>query len=343
MALSAAGFDGTIDEISWATLSTLAGTQYAVAGQTDFEVTARPAATLTVNIAAGTAYGHGVKVVSDAQATLALASIASGTRWDAVVLRRDWGGVGGTVSLVGITGTATRGVPAGRLSGPGTLDDQVLALVQLTAGQTQPTAIINMRTWPSKVQTVSDLLAITNPTIGREAVVLGVAGAPDTRWRYQLDATNNPAWNRDTTGYAQHTITPLSQNQVLATSTGWDAFALDNLAIIDGNHVDVWLEFRNEGARLVSDANGSTAPVVACTLLEALWPPKGLPAIPIVYYGGTVGAPTATGVYPGMAALNATGGFSIISLTPNVYMNVRTGNADISVRAHFTFTRRVPF
>jgi hypothetical protein len=46
-----------------------------------------------------------------------------------------------------INGGATPVIPGGRQVGPGNIDDQPLALVQVTAGQTQPTAIIDLRTW----------------------------------------------------------------------------------------------------------------------------------------------------------------------------------------------------
>lgn len=342
MALTSAGFDGTIDEQSWATMSALNGAQYAVAGVHDFEVTPRTGATLTVNVAAGTAFGRGVTVTNSAQITVALDAIASGTRWDAIVIRRTW--TSNTVTVDKITGTATRAVPAGRNNTPGTLDDQVIGLVQVTAGNSVPTAVVDMRVWQSKVMMVADLLAITNPILGMEAVVLGTGTQTDLldrRWRYSLDATSNPAWELDSTSLANRPLTISDGAGGVATAqTGFSVgTGLLNEATRDRNTVQLDLEIRRTGARIASDANGGLADVNAIQIDAKYWPSHNTP-VHFTYYGGPVGSTTVFQSFSGSATLNTAGMFTINSLAPNIYLNQVTDGTSCSIRAHVTFLQR---
>lgn len=182
------GYDGTVSETQIARMAHNFGADYAVEGAADWKVTAVAGQDRTVAIAPGTGYGHFVRDTTDSIATIQLATITSGTRWDLIVCRRDWQPPGGVSTFEKVQGTSSKVIPSGRLVGPGVKDDQPLALVQVTAGQTLPTAIVDLRTWPSKVITASDLLALPNAALGTEAVVSG------TRYRRELDNTNNLAW-----------------------------------------------------------------------------------------------------------------------------------------------------
>lgn len=119
---------------------------YGVRSPADWKVTAVPAADRTVSIAAGRGYGLGVIDKTVENDTLQLAAITSGSRWDLVVVRRDPTPSAGVSKFEVISGGATPVIPGGRLVGPG-IHDQPLALVQVTAGQTQPTGFIDLRTW----------------------------------------------------------------------------------------------------------------------------------------------------------------------------------------------------
>lgn len=171
MALTPKGFDGTVTEADFAKMARHFGTPYSVKDDPDLKVTAVAGQDRTVQIATGEAAAYGVLVTNDAAITLQLPTIASGTRWDLVCLRRDWQPAGGTATVTYVQGTSTKAIPAGRNANPGVIDDQPLALVQLTAGQTQPTAIVDLRSWASKVITVSDLLALPDAPLGTRAVV----------------------------------------------------------------------------------------------------------------------------------------------------------------------------
>lgn len=192
MAITSIGYDGTITESQWALMSQHMGTPYAVAGPNDFAVTSNVGATLTVNVATGTVYGYGVMDTNTAQAPIALAAIASGTRWDLIALRRNWTNPtpGGASSIVAITGGATQVLPS-RNTTPGNIDDQPLALVQVTAGQTTPTSILDLRSFPGKVVSANSLMAIDPAPRGIQAFVNG------THYRRDYDNTQNLAWLPD--------------------------------------------------------------------------------------------------------------------------------------------------
>jgi hypothetical protein len=149
LAFVSVGYDGPIDERQWAELIPSVGSSfYGVKGPQDLQVTAVAGAPMTVSVAPGTAWGMGVMDTELGNTTLECDPIASGTRWDLIALRRDWQPTaGGPSSLAVVKGTATAGIPAARLNEPGVQDDQPLALVQWTAGKTNPTAIIDLRCW----------------------------------------------------------------------------------------------------------------------------------------------------------------------------------------------------
>lgn len=141
------GYGGTVDEQAWARLAPHLGAQYGVLGPTDWRVAVVSAADRTVSIAAGTGYGYGVFDTTPGPATLQLGTVASGSRWDVIVARRNWSGAGGTTEFDAIPATTLGDLPATRANDPGELDEQPIALVQVTAGQTVPTAVIDLRVW----------------------------------------------------------------------------------------------------------------------------------------------------------------------------------------------------
>jgi hypothetical protein len=135
--------------------------QYGVADINDWKVTAHGSLDRGVSIATGTGWGHGVYDTSDATTSLQGGTVGSGSRWDLVVARRNWSGTGGATTFALIAGSSTKALPS-RNTNPGTLDDQPIALVQFTAGQTAPTAIVDLRCWSRNGGMVAnDTLALT--------------------------------------------------------------------------------------------------------------------------------------------------------------------------------------
>lgn len=119
---------------------------YAVRGEADWRVTAVAGLDRTVRIAAGRGLGHGVTDETEANDTIQLDPVSSGSRWDLIACRRDWTPTAGVSQFVKVNGGTTAVVPGNRLVGPG-IDDQPLALVRCTAGQSLPQEIIDLRTW----------------------------------------------------------------------------------------------------------------------------------------------------------------------------------------------------
>ena len=146
------GYDTTstnpYTESAWAEAHPAIGlARYQVRSSLDWKVTAVAGLDRTVSINAGRGAGHGVTDKTVENETIQLDTIASGSRWDLIACRRDWTPTAGESKFMKINGGATPVIPGGRVVGPGNIDDQPLALVQVTAGQTQPTAIIDLRTW----------------------------------------------------------------------------------------------------------------------------------------------------------------------------------------------------
>jgi len=162
MAITSAGYDGAVTELSWSKMiSGVGAAEYGVLGTNDFKVSAVIGSDRTVSIATGSAWGKGVFDTNDANITIQLDTISSGSRYDMIVIRRNWTGAAGTTTVTKINGSSSKMLPS-RNIGAGVLDDQPIALVQVTAGQTQPTAIIDLRAWAGNGgMTAMDTLALS--------------------------------------------------------------------------------------------------------------------------------------------------------------------------------------
>jgi hypothetical protein len=189
------GYDTTTGnpytEIAWSDAHPPIGAStYGVRDGSDWKVTAVAGADRTVSIAAGFGWGHGVTDETDANDTIQLDAITSGSRWDLIVVRRDWTPTAGESKFMKINGGSTKAIPGGRLSGNGAIDDQPLALVQVTAGQTQPTAIVDLRCWARNGGMVAkdDLVKGYLSDLGSEVYINGV------QWRYIPGANDVPEW-----------------------------------------------------------------------------------------------------------------------------------------------------
>jgi len=145
MAITSYGYDGTMSEAGWSTLAPLLGSQRCVAGISDFAVTIGGAGSRAITVATGTAHGFGVADVNSAAIVLNATTVASGTRWDTVVIRRNWSGTGGTTTVVIVPGTATQALASGLNSSPGSIDDQPIALIQLSSASTSVQNVIDLR------------------------------------------------------------------------------------------------------------------------------------------------------------------------------------------------------
>lgn len=199
MPITSVGYEGTVNEAQWAELIALAGgRQYGVAGAPDWKV-AVGGADRQVRVAAGRGFGFGVLDNSTTETVLSLATVSSGSRWDLVCARRNWGT--NATSFAVVTGSATRALP-GRAQTPGTLDEQPIALARVQAGQSQVAEIVDLRVWGG-----DGGIFATDPLVlqylNRVGTSVRIAGVD---WRRVLDMYDNPTWVSSPT--AAGSVTP---------------------------------------------------------------------------------------------------------------------------------------
>ena len=189
------GYDTTAanpyNEDAWALAHPVIGAcAYGVEAPGSWKVSPVTGADRTVSVAPGFGWGYGVTDKTTTNETLQLDAIVSGVRWDLVAVRRDWTPTAGETKFTIVKGGATKAIPGGRLSGPATIDDQPIALVQVTAGQTQPTAIVDLRVWASNGGAVAkDALALGY--LNRLGAHIKIGNAT---WRYELGENDVPGW-----------------------------------------------------------------------------------------------------------------------------------------------------
>lgn len=193
MAITSIGYDGSVNEAEWAKMIPAVGSSsYGVKDTADWKVTPHATMDRGVNIAVGSGWGHGVLDTSDTTVSLQGATVGSGSRWDCVVMRRNWSGTGGLSEFVLISGSSTKQIPS-RNTSPGSLDDQPIALVRFDAGQTAPQEIIDLRCWSHNTGMAA-----------RDDLVRNYLNKPGTAvtinratWRYVVGANDIPEWISD--------------------------------------------------------------------------------------------------------------------------------------------------
>lgn len=330
MTWTSLGYDGSINEVGEAIRTPHSGASTPiVVGPTDFKVSPITSADRTLSVAAGAAWGSGVYASSDTPITVQLGVVASSNRWDAVVLRRDWNTNTTQVTSVQNTLLNSKTVPSGIQQSPGNVEDQLLALVQVTAGQSVPTSIVDLRCFASKIITCSDLLAIPNPRLGMVAMVGTV------RWSRVLDANGNPTWRNTAPALVQPAATAL---------TGWSVaspMVCRYLTDDGGYRVQYDLEANRTGSQILfastdgglSDADGRVLTVTGPK-------PTRMLAVPLLINGSRTSNATSLGSYFAVGYLNTDGVLGLVAGPPGgVYLSKAPVASTVSVRASFTFTK----
>lgn len=171
--IQSVGYDGSVSEglmaLDW---GEALGTQYSFRAFGDLKVTTTGA--FGISIAAGACYGRGVIDIVTGATTLTAAGLGSGTRWDTVVMRRVWSlGVDGMTftvagSFLAINSGTSAEVATRTYTTPGTVDDQVIALLRVTSAGVQQ--VVDARRWAQKsilvaggVYTIAGALPIESP------------------------------------------------------------------------------------------------------------------------------------------------------------------------------------
>ena len=201
MAIITAGYDGTVDEVQFAKLLN----RYSVVGAEDFKASTQPGDRI-VAISDGTALGPGTVDVATSIPPIQFA-VASGTRWDLVVLRRDWQPPGGATSIEIIEGGATKAFPAVSTSDtgwnrrPGIVDDQPLYLQQVNG--TLLGTRIDLRCWASH----GGLVAASVEAKEYLAVLGATVWISGVEHRYVLGTNDVPQWDTSDTTQAAADVT----------------------------------------------------------------------------------------------------------------------------------------
>lgn len=151
MTITSYGYDGTLSEVAWATLASNMGNAFrTVRDVNDFLVElVAGSTTRAITVRTGTSSAFGVVDVNNSLATLNAAAVSSGTRWDTVVIRRNWSGTGGTTTLVIVQGTSTKAIAGGLNNNPGVIDDHPLALIRIVSSSGAVQEVQDLRAWPS--------------------------------------------------------------------------------------------------------------------------------------------------------------------------------------------------
>jgi hypothetical protein len=189
--LTSTFYDGSVDEAAWATAITgVSASSYGVRTPADWKITAVSAADRTVAVAPGSGWGQGVYDTTTAEQTIQLDICSSGYRWDLVAWRRDWST--NSTTLVKINGNATKAIPSGRLTNPGTTDDQPLALVKIVAGASQPAEIVDLRIWAGNGGLFAkDELVLTYLTNAGAELAIN-----DAVWKSTVGTGDTVAWTK---------------------------------------------------------------------------------------------------------------------------------------------------
>lgn len=143
------GYPGSVNaEALSLWLPNVSSSQYSVLGEGDGKVTVNPSVDRGVFINSGWFTGDGILDFFEADTPIAFSTVASGSRWDMIVLRRIWNATPGasTSSFVVIPGSANKTLPA-RNNNKGVMSDQPIALCRVQAGQTTVQEIVDLRVW----------------------------------------------------------------------------------------------------------------------------------------------------------------------------------------------------
>ncbi len=211
MAIVSTGYDGTIDERDWAALASSLGSLEQVASGFDATVLTSPDRGLSLT--AGVGVGHGVRDVSDTSVIVTCGSTTS-SRWDTVVLRRDW--AANTTSVVVVGGQSTKRISSGLNANPGVLDDQPLFLARVQSGSSAIVELQDVRVRASALLSAPSLLALPAAPVGAQVLTEGRlwsrrvgSGGSEEWWDGRTDfpvQAAGPGWQQAASAVAGVTV-----------------------------------------------------------------------------------------------------------------------------------------
>lgn len=192
MPIQSRGYERAVNYAEFSVLLAHAGAEYSVFAPGDFAAVAGPG-TREILVQGGSAYGAGIFDVSedtDPPVLLTGSPVATGNRWDLVVLHRDWEDAETSVQL--IEGGSVKSIPA-RDIGIGTADDQPLWLARFTAGQSAVQELVDVRCWFG-----SGGVAAKDQLVMSYLTRLGThLRLPSGTWWRGFDGAGLPTWTKD--------------------------------------------------------------------------------------------------------------------------------------------------
>lgn len=171
--VSPSGFDDTVDESAYQAMNADAGIGYSFGTSlSSMRPTAGGTGDRAVSVAAGPATAKGHRIVNDGPITKNHDPVASGSRWDMGVIRRNYSDNEVTFEI--IKGSSTRALPSRSEGYP--VDDQPVYLARFQAGSTNAEDVVDLRVWSNLGGAVAiDTLALSYLTaLGAHVTIDGV-------------------------------------------------------------------------------------------------------------------------------------------------------------------------
>lgn len=298
------------------------------------------AGTRQVSLAPGRFGGAGVQDVLSAPHVVTLPAVSTGTQWFLIVARRTFGATKQTTFEV-IPGPVQASQPTSApafVESRGSVEDQPLWLVPLSAGQTVPGPPVDLRligTGAMGVYQANSELVLTITGWEGMEVVIGT-----DRWRRGSNAAGSSVWDKVSQG------SDVELSSYGSSAAGWTGGGLSSRVLHNPatGRAEIDLQVRRVGAAIVPGLGGNIGDEnVFQANVAPLMPNRDVPVFG-QYAGGTAF------VWFPFNGLWTTGGALILqSLQEGVNLNTRPGSGaggavratDISLRCHIEFTRKV--
>lgn len=318
----------------WSLMQKSVSNSYFVNSAGEANVTPKSDGTRQVNISVGIFGGRGILDRITSVQTVTLPIVASGTRWFMIVARRDFNsGVFETSFSAIDAGTSNTTIPAREiLTQSNPKDDQPLALVPLTAGDTVPGTPIRLGVFGgnSSFNAFSELVLQYMDEHGME-IRIG-----STLWRRVINpAGNSRVW--ETTGPGSSVALTSVTGGFGSAQSGWGSVTPNPHRLFrNGNELDISFATRRTGTALTFSADGSIGNVLVFSFNEAWWPNSEI-VIPCRYWSGT----DETRDHAGLCVLTAVGNLFLVSGAGDSQVTQQTNGAlrSLSLHAHFTISR----
>jgi len=332
MAITSIGYPTDIGKtnVDWASIQNTLGRLYFTGGGNSLLVKPKSNGTRQVTIGVGRFGGCGIYDYNDTEATVALPTVSSGTKYFMVVARRNWnsGSVGTTFAVID-AGTNNATLPErnadGGVAGGSGIDDQPLALVPLTAGNTVPGTPIDLRA-RCQLGTIfdanSELVLQYMQSVGVQVCV-----NDDVTWT-RLSSGWTPDREVVRSGGGSNPLNLQAGTGFTATSAG-----LVSKGSRAGHLRQLLIVLHKGGNSVTFGPSGGVASGdrTMATVGNIQWQPKAdVPGVTFEYISDN------NATYVGYARYTTQGNLIIISGAPNTTIKGSSGS-DWSVRAQISF------